>query len=115
MGAASPTGTVDNTPPQAFVIFIAAGLFAAAGEIHVLARRSLAGAARLARHLWRMCFSFFIASGSFFFGQQQLMPDWLRESPAPMALGFFPLIALLVWLTITLWPRRRKKVATQSA
>ena len=31
MGAASPTGTVDGSPPQAFLLFTVAGVFAAAG------------------------------------------------------------------------------------
>jgi uncharacterized membrane protein len=83
MGAESPTGTIDGSPPEAFVVFMAAGLFAAAGEIHVLVRKALSGPARIARHLWRMCFSLFIASGSFFLGQIQVMPQWMRESAIP--------------------------------
>jgi uncharacterized membrane protein len=111
MGAESPTGTVDDTPPEAFMLFLLAGLFAAAGEVHVLIRCGLSGPARLARHLWRMCLSLFIAAGSFFFGQQQSMPEWMQGSPVLMVLGFAPLAALFVWLAITLWPRRRPKPA----
>jgi len=33
---------------------------------------------RIARHLWLMCFGWFIATGSFFLGQQQVFPAWLR-------------------------------------
>jgi hypothetical protein len=108
IGAASPTGTVDGSPPQAFVVFITAGAFAAAGEIHVLVRRSIAGPARRARHLWRMCFSLFIAAGSFFLGQQKIMPEWVQGSPVLTVLAVAPLVALVVWVTITLWPRRRR-------
>jgi hypothetical protein len=67
-GTNSPSGTVDGSPPQAFFVFILAGSIAAAGEINVLIRRELTNAARTLRHLWRMCASFFIASGSLFFG-----------------------------------------------
>jgi uncharacterized membrane protein len=108
MGAADPTGTVDGTPPQAFVIFTTAGAFAAAGELHILIRGSLSGSARRARHLWRMCFSLFIAAGSFFFGQQKIMPEWIQGSPVLLVLGFAPGVAMIVWLFITLRPRQQK-------
>ena len=110
MGAESPTGTIDGSPPEAFVIFMAAGLFAAAGEIHVLVRRTLSGPARIARHLWRVCFSLFIASGSFFLGQMQVMPQWMRESAIPYVAALAPLAAMLVWLVLVRLPKRRKVV-----
>src|SRR6266436_1944157 len=43
-------------------------LLAAAGDVRMLVRGGVAGAKRIARHLWRMCFGLFIAAGSFFFG-----------------------------------------------
>lgn len=98
MGAASPTGTVDGSPPQAFYIFIAAGAAGALGDLHLLLRRRLDGAARIARHLWRMCFSLFIAAGSFFLGQQQVMPEWMRGSPVLIVLALAPLGFMLFWL-----------------
>lgn len=98
MGAASASGTVDGSPPQAFVLFIAAGAFAAAGELHVLVRRKLSNVSRIARHLWRMCFSLFIASGSFFLGQQQVFPEALRDSPLLYAVALSPLPLMLFWL-----------------
>lgn len=110
MGSESPGGTVDGSPPEAFIIFMAAGLLAAAGELHVLLRRTLSGPPRIARHLWRMCFSLFIASGSFFLGQMQIMPAWLRESAAPYVLALAPLGAMLVWLVLVRLPKRRKVV-----
>ena len=111
MGAESPTGTIDGSPPEAFVIFMTAGLFAAAGEIHVLVRRTLSGTARIARHLWRMCFSLFIASGSFFLGQMQVMPVWMRESAIPYVAALAPLAAMGVWLVLVRIPKRRKAAA----
>ncbi len=98
MGANSPTGTVDGSPPPAFFLFAISGAFAAAGEIHVLVRRQLTGVARIARHLWRMCFSLFIASGSFFLGQMQVLPEAMRESAAPYILALAPLAAMAFWL-----------------
>ncbi|WP_310498405.1 hypothetical protein [Sandarakinorhabdus sp.] len=98
MGAASPSGTVDGSPPQAFLLFTIAGAFAAAGELNFLVRRQLTNVARIARHLWRMCFSLFIASGSFFLGQQQVFPEALQGSALLSALALAPLPVMLFWL-----------------
>lgn len=100
MGANDPTGTVDGSPPQAFILFATAGFFAAAGDFHLILSKGLSGAARIARHLWRMCFSFFIASTSLFLGQPQVFPDWFNASLVPVFLSFAPLIALVIWITI---------------
>lgn len=100
IGASSPTGTIDGSPPQAFILFAIAGAFAAGGDIHLILSKGLEGAARIARHLWRMCFSFFIASTSLFLGQPQVFPDWFNNSLAPFLFSFAPLAALFIWLTI---------------
>ena len=98
MGANDPSGTVDGSPPQAFVLFTIAGVFSAAGEIHVLVRRTLAPVSRIARHIWRMCFSLFIATGSFFLGQMQLFPQRLQDTPVLYVLALAPIVALAFWL-----------------
>lgn len=116
MGAASPSGTVDGSPPQAFFLFTIAGTFAAAGELNFLVRRQLSNVARIARHLWRMCFSLFIASGSFFLGQQQVFPKTLQDSVLLLVLALAPLPVMLFWLgkiRFDAW-RRRSKVAERS-
>lgn len=100
MGAMSPDGTVDGSPFQAFYLFAFAGSAAAAGELNMILRGGLTGAARIARHLWRMCVAFFIGAGSLFLGQMQLFPDWFNATPLPFALAFAPLIAMTVWLAI---------------
>jgi len=98
MGAASPSGTVDGSPPQAFILFTVAGAFAAAGELNFLVRKQLSNVSRIARHLWRMCFSLFIASGSFFLGQQQVFPESLQGSILLIVLALSPLPVMLFWL-----------------
>jgi uncharacterized membrane protein len=98
MGADSPTGTVDGSPPQAFFLFAIAGAFAALGELNVLLRKQLSDTSRIARHLWRMCFSLFIASGSFFLGQQQVFPEALQGSVLLLAVALAPLPVMLFWL-----------------
>ncbi|WP_419252784.1 hypothetical protein ACN2C6_14570 [Caulobacter sp. ErkDOM-YI] len=114
MGAASPSGTVDGSPPPAFFLFTIAGAFAAAGELHVLVRKQLSRVSRIARHLWRMCFSLFIASGSFFLGQQQVFPEALQDSALLYVLALAPLPIMLFWLGkvhFDDWRRRRLKAA----
>ncbi|CAN1549566.1 hypothetical protein MCEMIH16_02113 [Caulobacteraceae bacterium] len=114
MGAASPSGTVDGSPPQAFFLFTIAGAFAAAGELHVLVRKQLSNVSRIARHLWRMCFSLFIASGSFFLGQQQVFPEALQDSALLYIVALSPLPVMLFWLgkvRFDDWRRRRVKTA----
>lgn len=109
MAANSPTGTIDGAPPQAFVVFTVIGLAAAAGEINILARRTASGPARLSRHLWRMCASLFIASGSFFLGQMQFLPAWVTDSMIHFVLALAPLVLMLAYLVLVRIPRRRKQ------
>lgn len=106
LGANSPTGIADGSPPQAFFIFALAGSAAAAGDLKLILRRRISGPARLARHLWRMCFSLFLASGSLFLGQPQVFPIWFNASPLPFVLAFAPLVAMVVWLALV---RRRPR------
>lgn len=101
LAANDPSGTIDGSPPQAFYIFATAGMFGALGDLHLIMRRGLSGAARIARHLWRMCFSLFIASGSFFLGQQKVMPEWMQGSPVLIVLALAPLAFMLVFLMRT--------------
>lgn len=108
------TGTVDGSPPQAFFLFTIVGGLAALGEAHVLIRRRLRPTQRIARHLWRMGLSFFIAAGSFFFGQEQVLPAWLRGTPLQLALGLGPLALTFTWLAWTLRPRFRPPAPTAS-
>lgn len=109
MGANSPTGTVDGAPPQAFIVFTGFGALAAAGEINILARRSVSRTAQLSRHLWRMCASLFIASGSFFLGQMQFLPAWVTDSMIHVVLALAPLVLMLAYLVVVRIPRRRKQ------
>ena len=98
MARNSPTGTVGNTPPQAFYVFMILGSIGAIGDIHLIVRGRLAGAARIARHLWRMCAALTIASGSFFLGQQKVMPVYMHGSPWLFVPVFAPLLLMSFWL-----------------
>lgn len=78
-------------------------LIAAIGDLRALRAGGLKGVRRLSRHLWRMCFGLFIATGSFFLGQMSFIPEPLRVLPLLLVLAFAPLPFLLYWL----WRVRR--------
>ncbi|HWA88501.1 MAG TPA: DUF2306 domain-containing protein [Rhizomicrobium sp.] len=88
----------DGYAPVFFFVFGGISLFLAALDLRVLAKGGLEGTARIARHLWRMCFAFFFAAGSFFLGQQKVMPLWMHGSKVLLALGLAPLGFMLFWL-----------------
>lgn len=67
-------------------------------DLNFILRGQLSGAQRIARHLWRMCCAFFIATGSFFLGQQNVLPEAVRGSPLLWVLAFAPFAFMLFWL-----------------
>ena len=79
-----------------FLGFVA--LLAAAGDVRMLVRGGVFGRQRIVRHLWRMCFSFFIATGSFFIGQPQVFPAFIRRTNLLFILGILPLVLMIFWL-----------------
>lgn len=94
----SPTGSLDGSPPQAFYVFILLGSAAAIGDLKLVITSRVSGTPRLARHLWRMCAALFIAAGSFFLGQQRVMPVWMRGSPWLLVPALAPLVLMVYWL-----------------
>lgn len=92
--------------PMSF--FLAGALaLAALGDLSVVLRRGLAGAQRIARHLWRMCFGLLIAVGSFAAQGADALP-----APVPGAqilLGAMGLVLLVMfyWLARVLFTRWR--------
>ncbi|HZP06071.1 MAG TPA: DUF2306 domain-containing protein [Terracidiphilus sp.] len=81
-----------------YFFFGGLAVLCAAGDVRMLQRRGISGRPRLMRHLWRMCFGWFIATISFFLGQQQVFPRWLRGSIVLIALAFLPLLFMIFWL-----------------
>ena len=91
-GATTPAG---RGPILAFAgVCLLGGL----GDLNAILRKRLTAGERIRRHLWRMCFAFFIATGSFFLGQQDILPEAIRGSPILFVLGFAPLAVMLFWL-----------------
>jgi hypothetical protein len=93
--AKSPNGV----PVAMYFVMGSVMLLAAAGDVRMLARGGVFGAKRIVRHLWRMCFGLFVATGSFFLGQQQVFPAWLRGSAVLFIPALLPLVLLIFWLS----------------
>lgn len=85
--------------PVPMILFIGTiSLVAAVGDYRFIRSGGFEGSQRLARHLWRMCFGFFVATGSFFIGQMKVIPEPVRNVPVLFALGLAPLPVLLYWM-----------------
>lgn len=89
-----------TTPAGRGPIFIFAGICLLAGllDLNAILRRKLTAAQRLSRHVWRMCVAFFIATGSFFLGQQDVMPEVVRGSLWLFVPAFAPFAVMAFWL-----------------
>lgn len=86
-------------------------LLAAIGDARMLVRGGVLGTKRIVRHLWRMCFGLFIATGSFFLGpanrplrllravgfRQELFRALLRQEVL-LFLAVLPLLLLVFWV-----------------
>ena len=106
-GASSQAGV-----PVGMIFFMGSvELLAAGGDVRMLVRGGILGAKRIARHLWRMCFGLFIASGSFFLGPSnrplrllsniglgQHLPGALFGMGVYLVLTILPLVLLIFWL-----------------
>jgi Predicted membrane protein (DUF2306) len=102
-----------TTPAGAGPVFALAGVCLLAGllDLNAILRAKLTSAQRIARHLWRMCFAFFIATGSFFLGQQDTLPAAVRGSPILFALAFAPFAVMVFWLVRMRLPRAIARVS----
>jgi hypothetical protein len=92
--SAEPPGGV---PAPMYFIMGSVALLAAAGDVRMMLR-GVSGKHRIARHLWRMCYAFFIGSASLFVARPHLFPVLMQKTGALLLLGFFPLLLMVFWL-----------------
>ncbi len=92
-GAAAPKPGV----PVGMTLFLGCVvLLAAAGDLRMLVRGGVFGRQRISRHLWRMCFGLFIATGSFL--AQRRVIAFLGGPKLFFLLAPVPLILMIFWL-----------------
>ena len=94
----SATGLIEGQPAGAAFMFATIAALAAIGDLSIILRGGVVGARRIARHLWRMGFALFIAAGSFFLGQQQVFPAFLRGSTLLLLPEIAVLGLMIFWL-----------------
>ena len=94
----SPTGRFLGYPAPLYYVLGFIVSLAAAGDLKLILRGGISGTARIVRHLWRMCFALFFATGSFFLGQQKVMPAFMHGSSVLLVLGIAPLAVMVYWL-----------------
>jgi len=107
----SPTGVKDGYPAPFYLVWGAVALLCAAGDVRMLAHGGVLGAKRVARHLWRMSFAYFIAVMSFFLGKQDHLPHFLRGSKVLFVPPLVVLILLIYWLVRILFAKTSKRAA----
>jgi len=126
----SPVPPDDGVPAGMNFFMGTVMLLAGAGDLRMLLGGGVAGAKRVVRHLWRMCFGLFIAAGSFFLGPSNrplrlLSAVGLGQHLSPALFGptlyiflsVLPLILLIFWV-FRVWfssTCRKKPVAAPSA
>jgi len=108
-----PRMAINGVP--AFMLFFLATVTLAggAGDVRVMRWGALRGAARLRRHLWRMCFALFIAAGSFFSIRARvakILPEPFLSAPMralPIVLVF---VLMFYWLWRVRGQMRRREI-----
>jgi hypothetical protein len=96
-----------TTPLGQAPVFAAAALCALAGALDLSTlRRRMSGLQRISRHLWRVSFGFFIATGSFFLGEQDVLPAALRGSALLWLVALSPFALMAFWLVRLRLPQR---------
>lgn len=97
-GVKVANGSLQGPPgvPVGMIFFVGSVvLLAAAGDVRMLVRGGVFGRQRVGRHLWRMCFGLFIATGSFL-GQRRVIA--FLGGPKILLLAALPLILMIFWL-----------------
>ena len=100
-----PGNQIDGVPAGMLLFMATIVSLAAIGDIRMIRAGGIQGTRRLARHLWRMSFGLYIASGSFFLGQMKFVPERIRIVPLMVVLAVSPLVMLLYWM----WRVRLKR------
>jgi uncharacterized membrane protein len=94
----SRTGLKYGYPPGPYFFIGSVALLSVVGDIRMFVRGGVSGTQRLVRHLWRMCFAWFIASASLFLARPHLFPAFMRKTGLLYLLTLMPVILMFFWL-----------------
>ena len=108
-------GMADGVPFHGAPLFAMAAIttLAAIGDVRVM-RSAARGRQRIVRHLWRMCFALFIATGSFFSVPARvrtILPEAFATPPLQLIPLLLPLVVMLYWS----WRVRRPAVTGRAS
>ena len=84
----SQTGLKYGYPAGPYFFIGSVALLALAGDVRMLVRGGVSGTQRIARHLWRMCFGWFIASGSIFLARAASLSRTHAQVRRPLSADF---------------------------
>ena len=95
-----PGNRIEGIPAGMVFFMTTIILLAAIGDARMIRAGGIQGSRRLARHLWRMCYGLFIATGSFVaqLVRMSFMPEWTRSVPVILVLAAGPLVVLSYWM-----------------
>jgi uncharacterized membrane protein len=115
LSAAEAAGAIPGVKGQllmATYMVTAIAAVAAMGDARVVLQGGIAGAARVARHLWRMLTALFLAFGSGFGnGLARLLPGPFHVPPLFLLPMLLPLGLLIFWMirvTLTGWAKQAR-------
>jgi uncharacterized membrane protein len=104
----SPGGVPFRTIGVMSFVLATVMIFAAVGDVRIMRSGMPRGAARLRRHLWRMCFAIFIAAGSFFSIRERvatILPEPFTTGP----MRALPIVLLFGAMFYWLWRLRGRR------
>lgn len=99
--ANSQTGQFEGYSSEIYYFWTLIAALAAVMDLKMVLRGGISGAQRIARHLWRMCFAYFIAAASSSAQLQKVLPATVHSVPilhVLLVLAFLPLVLMVFWL-----------------
>ncbi len=106
----SPTGMLYAIPAGPYFFLGSVAMLAALGDVRMIVRHGISGTARIARHLWRMCFALAIAAMSIFMARPYLFPKIVQETGILYFLSILPLLLIIFWLIRIRFPNAYRKM-----
>jgi hypothetical protein len=105
----SPNGTKGGIPYAVFFMFATVTSLGVIGDVRKMRAGALKGGPRVIRHLWRMCYAFWITTASFFWGPRERVEKILPDALVTPALLSLPVVAVIVVMLYWLWRVRFKR------